>query len=392
MDLKAIETSLQQIEEERGIPREKIISAIEDALATAYKKDYGKKGQIIRAKFDLKTGNTEFSQIKIVVDDSMILKEKEESPDDPENRKVRFNPEHHIMLEEAKKIKKDIQIGEEMIFPLETKGDYGRIASQTAKQVIMQKLREAEKESIFKEFKKKEGEIISGIVQKIEGGNVFVDLNRTVAILPKEEQIRGESYRNGERIKALILSVEETSKGINILLSRSHPKMLIKLFEMEVPEISAGIVEIKNVAREAGSRSKIAVFSKEEDVDPVGSCVGQRGTRVNTITAELGGEKIDIVEWSDDIIQFISNALSPAKILNVEIKKKPKEEDIGGEAEIIVDEDQLSLAIGRSGQNVRLAAKLTGWKLNIKSKEGKSIASVSENGEIVEMEENNKVL
>jgi len=389
MDLKALESSLNQIEEERGIPREKLIEAIEEALATAYKKDYGKKGQIIKAKFDIKTGEVSFSQIKIVVDESMIEPEtsedeknlKTEGPD----AKIHFNPERHIMLKDAQKIRKDVKPNEEIVFPLETKKDYGRIASQTAKQVIIQKIREAEKESIFNEFKKKEGELISGIVQRTESGNVFVDLGRTTAILTRDEQIKGESYRLGERIKAILFLVEETPKGVNLYLSRTHPKMISKLFEMEVPEIASGVVEIKSVAREAGSRSKIAVFSKQEDVDAVGSCVGQKGIRVNTVIANLGGEKIDIVEWSEDIKEFIASALSPAKILNVEIKKEPDEEGYGGEAEVTVDEDQLSLAIGREGQNVRLAAKLTGWKINIKSREGKSVAIANEEGEVIEM-------
>lgn len=374
MDLKSLQASLEQIGAERGISKEKIIETIEDALAAAYKRDYGKKGQIIKAKFDIKTGEVLFSQVKIVVDESMLTEKPEETE---EQDKIKFNPEHHIMLEEAKKIKKDVRPEEEIIFPLETKKDYGRIASQTAKQVIIQRLREAEKQSVYDEFKNKEGELISGIVQRIEGGNVFIDLGRITAILPKEEQIKGESYRLGERIKSLLLFVEETPKGINILLSRSHPKLVTKLFEMEVPEISGGIVEIKDIAREPGSRSKIAVTSNQERIDPVGSCVGQKGIRVGTIISELGGEKIDIIEWSSQPSQFISNALSPAKILDVEIKEKTKE------AEILVDEDQLSLAIGRAGQNVRLAAKLTGWKLDIRSREGKSMAKATEEGELI---------
>jgi N utilization substance protein A len=372
MDLKALQASLEQIGAERGISKEKIIETIEDALAAAYKRDYGKKGQIIKAKFDIKTGDGLFSQVKIVVDESMLAAALVGG-----EAGVKFNPEHHIMLEEARKIKKDVQPGEEIIFPLETKKDYGRIASQTAKQVIIQRLREAEKQSVYDEFKNKEGELISGIVQRIDDGNVFIDLGRITAILPREEQIKGESYRMGERIKSLLLFVEETPKGINILLSRSHPKLVTKLFEMEVPEISGGIVEIKDIAREPGSRSKIAVTSNQERIDPVGSCVGQKGIRVGTIISELGGEKIDIVEWSSNPSQFISNALSPAKILDVGIKEKTKE------AEVIVDEDQLSLAIGRAGQNVRLAAKLTGWKLDIRSREGKSIAKATEEGELI---------
>lgn len=379
MDLKSLQSSLEQIEVERGIPKEKIIETIEDALAAAYKKDYGKKGQIIRTNFDLKTGETVFSQIKIAVDESMLEPTSDvgETPtSDVEEHKVRFNPEHHIMISEARKIKKDAQPGEELIFLLETKKDYGRIASQTAKQVIIQKIREAEKQSIYEEFKNRQGEITSGIVQRIENNNVFIDLGRTIAVLPKDEQIKGERYRIGERVKALLFLVEESPRGINLFLSRSHPKLLAQLFKMEVPEISSGIVEIKSIAREAGSRSKIAVASNQEEIDPVGSCVGQRGIRVNTIISELGGEKIDIIEWSGDLAKFISNAISPAKVVDVEIREKIKE------AKVIVDEDQLSLAIGKAGQNVRLAAKLTGWKLDIRSREGKSVAKATEEGEV----------
>jgi len=387
MDLKSLQSALEQLEVERNIPREKIIEAIQDALAAAYKKDCGKKGQIVRANFDMETGETLFSQIKIVVDESM-LKPEEEAPTLEEvgaptrevvgeERKVKFNPDHHIMIDEAKKIKKNIKPGEEIVFPLESKKDYGRIAAQTAKQVIIQKIKEAERSSIFDEFKNKQGQIISGIVQRIENSNVFVDLGRTTAILPRDEQIKGERYRIGERVKAVIFFVEESPKGIGVYLSRSHPKFISELFKLEVPEIGNSIVEIKSIAREAGSRSKVAVYSNEESIDPVGSCVGQKGTRINTVISELGGEKIDVIEWSDEPDEFIGHALSPAKILEVETNKKTKE------AKVMVDEDQLSLAIGKGGQNVRLAAKLTGWKLDIRSREGKSVAKASEEGEII---------
>ncbi len=404
MDLKAFKSALEQLEVERGIPKNKIIETIELALAAAYKRDYGKKGQIIRSEFDAETGKTQFSQIKIVVDESMLKPEEEEASmlaesevgvptsdlgsrstgketeeeeeAELEPRKVRFNPERHIMLEEAKKIKKGIKPGEELIFSLEAKEDYGRIAAQTAKQVIIQRVREAERESIFDEYKGKQGEIISGIVQRIEGGNVFLDLGRATGILPREEQIRGERYRLGERIKALLFLIEQSPRGINIYLSRFHPRFLTKLFEIEVPEIANGIVEIKNVAREAGARAKIAVASNQEGIDPVGSCVGQKGVRVGTIITELGGEKIDIVEWAEEPNAFIANSLSPAKILEVETKSKTKE------AKIMVAEDQVSLAIGKGGQNVRLAAKLTGWKLDIRSRTGESIVKATEEGEI----------
>ncbi len=381
MDLKALQSALEQLEEERNIPREKILEAIQDALAAAYKKDCGKKGQIIKAVFDMNTGEAVFSQIKIVVDESMLKSEDEEAPEvsdaeEEEIRKVKFNPEHHIMIEEAKKIKKNVKPGDEIVFPLESKKDYGRIAAQTAKQVIIQKIKEAERESIFNEYKTKQGQIITGIVQRIENNNVFMDLGRTTAILPKDEQIRGERYRIGERVKAVIFFVEDTAKGIGVFLSRSHPKFISGLFGLEVPEIGNGIVEIKSIAREAGSRSKIAVRSNENGVDPVGSCVGQKGIRINTIIAELGGEKIDVIQWSEDPAEFISHSLSPAKILEVEINEKTRE------AKVMVDDNQLSLAIGKGGQNVRLAVKLTGWKLDIRSREGKTVAKANEEGEV----------
>ncbi|OHA51116.1 MAG: transcription termination factor NusA, partial [Candidatus Terrybacteria bacterium RIFCSPHIGHO2_02_41_19] len=363
MDLKALQAALQQLETEKGVSEDKIIKTIEDALSAAYKKDFGKKSQIVHAKFNPESGAMSFAQAKYVVDESMLKTEEdlddeneEEEVKEGEVKKIRFNPEHHIMLEEARKIKKNAKAGDEITFPLETKENFGMVAAQTAKQVIIQRIREAEKESIYGEFKKRQGEIISGIVQRMEGGNVFVDLGRATAILPREEQIRGERYRIGERTRALLFLVEETHRGINLFLSRSHPKFIAKLFEIEIPEISNGAVEIKNIAREAGSRSKIAVVSKQEGIDPVGSCVGQKGVRISTIISELGGEKIDIIEWSNNPEELIGNALSPAKIISVKVNEKTRE------AEVTVDEDQLSLAIGKMGQNVRLAAKITGWK------------------------------
>ena len=378
MDLKALQAALQQLETEKGVSKDKIIKTIEDALSAAYKKDYGKKSQIVHAKFNPETGEMSFAQIKYVVDESMLKTEEDESeeldaaPTPPTQHRVRFNPEHHIMLEEAQKIKKNAKAGDEMAFPLETKDDFGMIAAQTAKQVIIQRIREAEKESIYGEFKKRQGEIISGIVQRMEGGNVFVDLGRATAILPREEQIRGERYRIGERTRALLFLVEETHRGINLFLSRSHPKFIAKLFELEIPEIASGAVEIKNIAREAGSRSKIAVASKQDGIDPVGSCVGQKGVRISAIISELGGEKIDIIAWSDNPEDFIGNALSPAKTISVKASERTRE------AEVTVDEDQLSLAIGKMGQNVRLAAKITGWKIDIKSKTGEVLAQAND--------------
>ena len=359
LDLKTFKSALEQLEEERKIPKEKILDAIEQAMAAAYKKDYGKRGQIIRARFDLDTGKTDFYQIKIVVDESVaIIDENEEVAADDE--RVHFNGEHHIMLADAKKIKKDVEINDEVVFPLEAKDDYGRIAAQTAKQVIIQKIREAERTSIIDEYGTKEGEVVSGVVQKIERGNVYVDFNRATGILSAEEQIPGEYFQQGSRIRAYLYSVEDSPRGINLRLSRTHPKFIEKLFSVEAPEIQSGVVEIKSVAREAGARSKIAVHSNDDHIDAVGSCVGQKGTRVNTITAELGGEKIDIIPWSEDPKVFVTNSLSPAKVLSIDVDEKEHK------ATVEVTDDQLSLAIGKGGQNVRLAAKLTGWRIDIK--------------------------
>ncbi len=368
LDLKTFKSALEQLEEERKIPKEKILDAIEQAMAAAYKKDYGKKGQIIRAKFDLETGKTDFYQIKIVVDESIAKTDSEAGDEEYSikedgDERVRFNSEHHIMWEDAKKMKKGVELNDEVVFPLEAKDDYGRIAAQTAKQVIIQKIREAERTSIIDEYGTKEGEVVTGIVQKIERGNVYVDFNRATGILPVEEQIPGEYLERGARVRSYLYSVEDTPRGINLRLSRTHPKFIEKLFALEAPEIQNGIVEIKSIAREPGARSKIAVHSSDDHIDPVGSCVGQKGTRVNTVTNELRGEKIDIIPWSEDPKTFVTNALSPAKVLNIDTDETERK------ATVEVANDQLSLAIGKGGQNVRLAAKLTGWKIDIKGDE-----------------------
>lgn len=366
VDLKIINSVLEQLEEERGIPKDKMLEAIELALAMAYKKEYGKKGQIVRTVFDKNTGKIEFYQVKIVVDESKVIMEDEAEEEDlktidEENIRVRFNPEHHILLSDAKKIKKDAKVDDEIVFPLELKENYGRIAAQTAKQVIIQKMREAEKVSVLKEYGQKEGEIVSGTVQRIERGSLFIDMGRATGIIPYEEQIPSEHYKQGERVKAYLYAVEETPKGIMLKLSRSHPKFLSKLFEIEAPEIAQGVVEIKSIAREAGSRSKIAVHSNDAHIDPIGSLVGQRGVRVSTVMSELGGEKIDIIEWNEDPAKFIEESLSPARIIEIDLKKEENR------AIVKVSDDEQSLAIGKGGQNVRLAAKLTGWKIDIQS-------------------------
>lgn len=376
LDLKVINSVLHQLEEERGIPQAKIIEAIEMALATAYKKEYGAKGQIVRAKFDINSGKTDFFQVKIIVDENTVILPDADGEVDFERaereEKDIFNPEHHILIADAQKIKKDSVLGEEMIFPLEAHEDYGRIASQTAKQVIIQKIREAEKTAVLGEYGKQEGSIVNGTVQRIERGAIFVDMGRATGILSYEDQIPGERYAQGERVRAYLYRVEESPRGVFLRLSRSHPQFLQKLFEIETPEIGAGSVIVKSVAREAGSRTKIAVASSDEHIDPVGSMVGQRGVRVSTVMSELGGEKIDIIEWSADPKKFVEDALSPAKVISVDIDETEKK------AVVKVSEDQQSLAIGKGGQNVRLAAKLTGWKIDIQSVAGEQMAGSEE--------------
>ncbi len=337
-----LEQALDQIAEEKGISRDEIIAMIEASLAAAFRKDYGEKNQNVVVEFDPENLATKVFDVKTVVE-------------------IVEDPQKELDVEGAQEFKKNAKIGDEIKTDITPKSgtSFGRIAAQTAKQVIIQKLREAERNVQFSEYKAKERTLMNGIVQRIEGDTILIDLGKATGVLFPSEQIRGEKYTLGQRMKVLVLHVEPATKGPKITLSRSHPDMVRKLFELEVPEIYNGSVEIKAVAREAGSRSKIAVFSTEEGVDPIGSCVGQKGSRVQTVMAELGGEKIDIIEWSDDPVKFIANSLSPAKILNVQLDEDNKEAKVG------VLEDQLSLAIGKAGQNVRLAARLTGWKIDI---------------------------
>ncbi len=367
-DLKTLNSALDDLQQERGISRDSVTDALATALAAAYRREYGKRGQIIRATFNPETGDMEFRQAKIVVDESLVRKEGEESNGDDDHRS-RFNPEQHIMLEDARRMKRDSQLDDEISFPLEAREDFGRIAAQAAKQVIMQKVREAERSSIIQEYGEREGQIVTGHVQRFERGNLFIDLGRATAILPYDEQIPGERYRQGERVRALLLRVDEGVRGTFIRLSRSHPRFLTKLFETEVPEMASGVVEVKGIVREPGSRAKIAVFSNDDHVDPVGALVGQRGVRVAVVTSELGGEKIDVVEWSEDAPAFVKEALKPAHILEINLNEAENR------ADVVVAEDQLSLAIGRGGQNVRLAARLTGWKIDIRSLSGPAASS-----------------
>jgi len=392
LDLKTINSVLGEFEE-RGITKETMVDAIEQAMATAYKKEYGKRGQVVRGMLDMNSGTVTFEQVKTIVDDTMVRfpEEGEEEHELPahhphfdreeevaEGELPRYDAEKHILLEDAKRIKRTAELGEEIVFPLEPQDDFGRIAAQTAKQVVIQKIREAEKLSILDEFGHKKGEIVTGIVQRAERGAIFVDLGRATGIIPYEEQIPGERYRPGERISAYLYAVDEGFRGVYLRLSRSHPRFLTRLFEMEVPELAAGAIEIKGLAREPGSRTKIAIASNDPHVDPVGSLVGQRGVRVSTVMAALGGERIDIIEWSEDQAAYIKESLSPATIIDVVLDEE------GHRASVTVTEDQQSLAIGRGGQNVRLAAKLTGWNIDIMAVGGTSVAETEAPVEPVE--------
>jgi len=360
------------------------------AIAAAYKRQYGKKGQIIKAKLDSQTGHLDITQVHYVVEGvdeegnitgqlpTKVLEEKpdfqdlegmrrlrrgeEPVPEETGDTKVKFNSEKHVLLVDAKKDNSKAAVGDEIITKLEPKMEFGRIAAQTAKQVIIQRLREAERGAIFSEFKGREGEIISGLVQRREGSLVFVDLGKTNGLLPPAEQMFTDNYRISQRYRFMILKVEETPRGPAVVLSRAHPKLVLGLFRVEVPEIDAGSVAVKAIAREAGSRTKIAVASTEESIDPIGSLVGQKGVRVQTVINELSGEKIDIISWSDSPAAFIAHAFSPAKVLDVKII-----DDQRKHALVEVSDDQFSLAIGKKGQNVRLAAKLTGWKIDVRS-------------------------
>jgi len=367
MDLQTIQQAIKQISAEKNLSEESITETINSALAAAYRKDFGQKNQNIIFEFESKTGKMKVYDKKLVVDFPVeLIKEIDENGRDKKFVKeiegqepIKFNPKTEILLEDAKKINKKIKVGEEQVVDLEIPADFGRMAAQTAKQVIIQKIREAERESLYNEYKQKEGQLINGVIQRREMVGILVDMGKITGLMPYEEQVKNERYVPGERLKFYIVRVDLTIKGPEIIVSRSSPEMIRKLFETEIPEISAGAIEIVSIAREAGFRSKVAVKSNQENIDPIGSCVGQRGARIQTIINELGGEKIDIIEWDEEPSKFISNALSPAKVVSIEVSEKNKI------ASATVREDQLSLAIGKEGQNVRLAAKLTGWKINI---------------------------
>jgi N utilization substance protein A len=330
---------IEQVGKDKGIDRKVIIEALEQAVLTASRKKYGHQGEI-EVHYNEEAGEVELFQFKQVVEEVA-------------------NPSTEISLKEAKELDSEAQIGDSLGVKLNT--DFGRIGAQTAKQVIIQKVRDAERENVYNEFKDRKGDLVSGQVQRMEKGNLYLSIGRAEAVLFSKEQISGESYRQGERLRAYILEIQKNSKGPQIFLSRTHPGFLIKLFEMEVPEISEGVIKIISAAREPGERAKISVYSSNRDVDPVGACVGMKGSRVQNVVQELRGERIDIISWSQDQAKYVCNALAPAKISRVYIDEENRH------MEVVVADDQLSLAIGKKGQNVRLASKLTGWKIDIKS-------------------------
>jgi N utilization substance protein A len=330
---------IDQVGKDKGIDRKVIIEALEQAVLTASRKKYGHQGEI-EVRYNEEAGEIELFQFKQVVEEVV-------------------NPSTEISLKEARALDNEAQIGDSLGVKLDT--DFGRIGAQTAKQVIIQKVRDAERENVYNEFKDRKGDLVSGVVQRMEKGSLYINIGRAEAVLLSKEQIPGEVYRQGERIRAYILDVQKNSKGPQIFLSRTHPRFLIKLFEMEVPEISEGVIKIISAAREPGERAKISVYSSNRDVDPVGACVGMRGSRVLSVVQELRGERIDIIPWAQDQAKYVCNALAPAKISRVYIDEENRH------MEMVVADDQLSLAIGKKGQNVRLASKLTGWKIDIKS-------------------------
>jgi transcription termination/antitermination protein NusA len=336
---------IEQISREKNINPEVIIAAIEDAILTASKKYY-KGAEDLRSRFNNETGTIEVFAVRQIVESVEI-------------------PETQIGLDEAVKLIPEAEVGQEIEFPKPT-DVLGRIAAQTAKQVIFQKVREAERDNVFAEYSGRVGEVVNGIIKRQEMGDFVVDLGRAEAVLPRKEQSRAETYQTGDRIRVAITKVMKSAKGPQVVVSRTDPALLIKLFEMEVPEIYDGTVQIRGCVREAGERAKVAVVSRERDVDPVGACVGMKGTRVQSIIRELRGEKIDIVEWNDDPATFVVNALSPAKVSRVSVL-----DDEQRIMEVVVEDKQLSLAIGKKGQNVRLAAKIVGWRIDIKSEEEK---------------------
>lgn len=353
--------ALKEIEKEKGISKAVLLDAIETALVTAYKRNYNNAGNV-RVQISADTGEIGVFSVKRVVEEI-------------------DNPAEEIELEDAWKIAKYYQPGDILEEEIMPRG-FGRIAAQAAKQVVVQRIREAERGLIYEEFSEKENEVLTAIIQREERGGVYVELGRTEGFMSASEYIPGEQYNVSDRIKVYVLEVRKTNKGPQVMVSRTHPGLIKRLFEFEVPEIQSGIVQIKSIAREAGSRTKIAVHSNDHQVDPIGACVGQRGIRVERIVSELSNEKIDVIEWSADPVVFIANALSPARVLMVQLSETEKA------TRVVVPDNQLSLAIGKEGQNARLAAKLTGWKIDIKSQSQTAEAYAAQMNESIEFDEN----
>ena len=350
--------AINQICYEKNLSRDVVMETVKAALASAYKKDYGSKNQEVRVEIDEESGG-----IQVFVSKEVVYEVED--------------PMTQIDVVKADRVKKGAKVGD-MVEIMDVPADFGRIAAQTAKQVIIQRIREAERDMIFDEFKDKEGELVNAVVQRVEGDTVIVDLGKATGILYKSEQMSGEHYYPGQRMRVFVVRVESSSRGPQIVISRSHPDMIRKLFEMEVPEILAGTIEIKSIAREGGERTKIAVTADQAGIDPVGALVGQRGSRVQSVMNEVGDEKIDIILWDPDIKTYITNALSPAKVVDVEVDEKEKK------ATVKVPEDQLSLAIGKKGQNVRLAAKLTGWNVDIAGADESGVETAAKAAEVPE--------
>ncbi len=396
MAQSALKQAIEEICAEKNIPYDSVIETIEAALAVAYRKDFGQPNENVVVEFSVDDGTSKVFDVKTVVEENLFedyqaeQKRREEAEEadtldqyladkrteedakrlaaaeaaaaDPSATVIveeRFDPKKNIAMSEAKKLDKKYALGDEIRTELFPPVAYGRMAAQTAKQVVIQRIREAERDIVYKEYKGREGEMLTAMVQRTEGRMVLIDLGHTTAIMPPPEQVQRERYNPGDRIKVYLVAVNMGPRGPEIVVSRSHPEMVRKLFTFEVPELQNNSVLIKSIAREAGLRTKIAVYSEAKNIDPVGSLVGQRGTRVQTVISELGGEKLDIIEWSDDPIKFITNALSPAKVISIQLN------DTEHSCVAEVKDDQLSLAIGKSGQNVRLAAKLTGWKIDL---------------------------
>ncbi len=392
--------SIQFICDEKGLDPAIVMEALESALGAAYRKDFGDRQQNIQVKFDPETGDMKVWDEKEVVEDmdeeqlekdqeklaelrEEARKEERELTEEETADLLHFNPKTQIMISEAKEHDKKIKVGATLKIDLEVGGDFGRMAAQTAKQVIIQKLREAERNNVFDDFKTQEGGIVQGVVQRRDrSGGYIIDLGKITGIVPPSEIVPRERYNLGNRMKFYVMSVDMGNRGPEIILSRREKRMVETVFESEIPEIANEEVIIKGIARDPGNRSKVAVYTDDEGIDPIGACIGQRGSRITTIIDELGGEKIDIIQYSDDPKEYIKQALSPAKVDEVEIDEETKE------VVVKVAEDQFSLAIGRGGQNVRLAAELTGWKINVEDLGGENkVSSEDEDVDVVEGEE-----